>query len=232
MAASSRRKSTTNRMNQSIRPDDPNTPQDESSMTYGDLANAQKLMGGREKFMGAQGLSKMFFGEGSMGRLDETRSGEQKDIMGKLYGGLGGYTAPEYQGLREQMQREGDMAYQGNLQQLAKSQARGNVHGAASSAQMAQIAQGRQQSRDTQEQDLMTKNIDEQRSRLADYAKYTSGLEDSESKKQQFNLMQGAAEKAGFSGTFFGALGMKQAAENQNKMAQIYQQLASKGYWG
>jgi hypothetical protein len=199
--------------------------------------NAMMKLYGRNPFLAAQGTSKMLFADKSLGRLNnlyDTRTGAindpfAKDVQGRLQAGLEGYSAPENQALREQMQREGDMAYQGNLAQLAKAQARGGTRGAASTAQFAQLAQGRQQSRDTQEQDLYAKNIDEKRSRLADYATYTSGLRKEQSDAEKYNLEQVAAEKAGYAGTLFGVMGLKQGKTGLKGLLDYYKSIRGKG---
>lgn len=108
----------------------------------------------------------------------------QTDVLARMKGGLEGYTSPEYQAQREQMQRGLSSNLQTSLSQLAKSQARGKVYGAAATAQAGNMARAAQQTKDTLEQDLMVKNIDEKQRRLFDYGQYGRGLTEEEYGRQ------------------------------------------------
>lgn len=106
-----------------------------------------------------------------------TRSGEQGDIMSRMKGGLEGYSSAENQAQREVMQRGLNSNLATSMGQLAKSQARGKVYGAAAGAQSQNALRADTENRNQLEQDLMVKNIDEKQQRLRDYGQYTSGLE-------------------------------------------------------
>jgi hypothetical protein len=114
------------------------------------------------------------------------RSGEESEALAKMQAGLGGYTSPEYQASREQMMRGQQSNFRTSQGQLAKAQARGKVYGAAGAAQQANLAASSQQSKDNLEQDLMVKNIDEQRSRLAEYGNYGASTKQAEFGRQGF----------------------------------------------
>lgn len=167
-----------------------------------------------------------------------TRSGDQNQIMAQMKAGLGGYTSPEYQAQREVMQRGLNSNLATNLGQLAKSQARGKVYGAAASAQSANAIRANDENKNQLEQDLYVKNIDEMQNRLKDYGSYTSGLEkdeyarradatkgyndtetglrDEQLEREKINLGQSNAEIAAQIGAYTGA-GATAIAKAQNK---------------
>jgi len=169
------------------------------------------------------------------------RSSEESETLTRMKAGLGGYTSPEYQASREQMMRGQQSNYATSQSQLAKAQARGKVYGAAGAAQQANLTAASQQSKDNLEQDLMVKNIDEQRSRLAEYGRYgadtkqsefgrqsaatqsynalTSGQRAEDLERQKTNLGQANAETASQialqTGAGSTALAQKNTAESQ-----------------
>lgn len=112
------------------------------------------------------------------------RDPEQAGVVAGLKAGLGGYTSPEYQAQREQMQRGVDSNLATSLSQLAKAQARGKVYGAAGVAQQQNQMQAAQNTKDQLEQDLMVKNIDEKQRRQLEYGNYLEGLTSSEYDRQ------------------------------------------------
>lgn len=173
-----------------------------------------------------------------------TRDTAQTDVMGRMQAGLGGYTSPEYQAQREQMQRGLNSNTATAASQLAKAQARGKVYGAAATAQNVNLQTGALNSKNNLEQDLMVKNIDEQQKRLTDYGQYGRGLNqeeydrqasntklygDEESKlrqeeldRQKINLGQSNAELASQIGAYTGA-GATSIAKAQARAAQKIQ---------
>lgn len=108
------------------------------------------------------------------------RASEQTDVMGRMQAGLGGYTSPEYQAQREQMQRGLNSNMATSSSALARSQARGKVYGAAASAQQGNLIRGAQDTKDNLEQDLMIKNIDEMDRRNLQYGEYGRQLNQEE----------------------------------------------------
>lgn len=108
------------------------------------------------------------------------RASEQTDVMNRMQAGLGGYTSPEYQAQREQMQRGLNSNMATSSSALARSQARGKVYGAAASAQQGNLIRGAQDTKDNLEQDLMIKNIDEMDRRNLQYGEYGRQLNQEE----------------------------------------------------
>jgi hypothetical protein len=115
-------------------------------------------------------------------------SAEQQDVMARMKAGLGGYTSPEYQAQREQMQRGLNSNLATGQSNLARTQARAKVYGAAAGAQQQNLARSTQATKDNMEQDLYVKNIDEMRSRLGEYGKYGSDV-----RGQNFEMQSGLA---------------------------------------
>ena len=109
-----------------------------------------------------------------------TRGAEQNTALANMKAGLGGYTSPEYQAQREQQMRGIQSNYATSASQLAKSQARGKVYGAAGAAQQANLQRSTQNSKDQLEQDLYVKNIDEMDRRNTQYGEYGRGLDSEE----------------------------------------------------
>lgn len=211
-------------------------------------------------------LADKFYSTGSLGTLDTNVPGADKTLGGysdlmskyanpsadqqmaieKMKAGLGGYTSQEYQASREQMQRGLNSNLQTNLSNLAKSQARGKVYGAAATAQQQNqmIAAGNQ--KDQLEQDLMVKNIDEQRSRLSEFGNYSgqvqaqnyqmqSGLQNDYTKAQsdinaqqmereKINMANRQAEIAGQIGAYTGSGALALSEEQNRAMNRINQQ--------
>lgn len=133
---------------------------------------------------------------GALGRVSTEASAEQQQAMQRMQASLGGYTSPEYQASREQMQRGLNSNLQTSLAQLAKGQARGKVYGAAATAQQSNQIRGAEDIKNNLEQDLMVKNIDEQRSRLSEYSGQANTLYGQNMAAQQTNLGQEQAERA------------------------------------
>lgn len=163
-----------------------------------------------------------------------------------MQAGLGGYTSPEYQAQREQMRRGIDSNTNTSLAQLAKNQARGKVYGAAATAQVGNLANQAQQSKDRLEQDLMIKNIDEMRSRNESFGKFgadsnqaafgrqneatqnynkaTMDLGQSTLDREKINLGQSNAELASQIGLYTGAGSTAMQKAQQKAMNSIQKQ--------
>ncbi len=208
-------------------------------------------------------LSERFFPDGVLGRVDETRSGEMQnilnqyqamqrqafdnprsadvtDLLSRYKSSLAGYSAPELQAQRESAARGIDTSYKTGLRQLALSQARSGVRGAAATAQANNLNRERMGQQQQLEQDLFVKNADEMQKRLGQYGdvlrstegdefnrrqstlgQYTTaltGARNDELGRRQFNLSQIAKENAGKAGLFFGAnqLGLANKAQEEN----------------
>lgn len=227
-------------------------------------ANKKALEGlyGAEGVAAGNALNNKFLQPGALGRVDTNLAGAseqlerlrglhdstardpmQSDVLNRMKGGLEGYTSEENQAQREQMERGLNSGYATSAGQLAKAQARGKVYGAAGAAQQQNLIRSTQDSRDTLQQDLMVKNIDEKNRRLTEYGNYgrglndeefnrragatklygetESGLRDEELGRQKLNLGQANAETAAQIGAFTGAGATAIAKKNQKRQNQI-----------
>jgi hypothetical protein len=77
-----------------------------------------------------------------------------------------GYSANQFQGLRDQQNRGLQSAYATSASQLAKAQARGKVYGAAGAAQQNNLIRNTEDQRFQNEQDLLVKGADYQQNAL------------------------------------------------------------------
>jgi hypothetical protein len=223
------------------------------------------------KLYGAEGVNagnaliNKFAQEGSLGRVSTSVPGAEeiglrnKNLIGAagmsdaekkslatMEAGLGGYTSPEYQAQREQMQRGINSNTATSMAQLARGQARGKVYGAAATAQSGNLIRGAQNQKDNLEQDLMIKNIDEMRSRNESFGKFgaetnqaafnrlgdatnisndsTLSLGDKTLEREKINLGQANAEKASQVGLYTGASSTALQKAQQKMMANIQKQ--------
>lgn len=164
----------------------------------------------------------------------------QADVLARMQAGLGGYTSPEYQAQREEMQRGLNSDLATGMSQLAKAQSRGKVYGAAGAAQQNNLQMSADNNKNELEQNLMVKNIDESQKRLGDYGNYEQGLQTGnlknaeeantdagnleanlrgeQVKTQDYNIKQDEAANAARFNTLTGAGGMANQIE-QNKAA-------------
>ena len=171
------------------------------------------------------------------------RKPEQETALANMKAGLGGYTSPEYQAQREQMQRGLNSNMATGAAQLARSQARGKVYGAAASAQSGNLIRGAQNQKDELEQDLMIRNIDEMDRRNLQYGEYGRGLDTEEFDRraaatkaygdesaaqrvetldrEKINLGQSNAELAAQIGAYTGAGATNLAQQNTEEAARI-----------
>lgn len=104
-------------------------------------------------------------------------SAQQQQVLARMQGGLGGYTSPEMQAMREQNLAAQNSNLQTGLGQLARAQARGKVYGGAATAQQANMLSASDAAKNNLEQQLMIKNADEQQRRLAAYGGYAGQLQ-------------------------------------------------------
>lgn len=210
----------------------------------------------------ANELVKQFFPEGSLGRVSSgvdangNRIGETQDVLdrfasfrgtggpvadtvARLKAGLEGYTADENTAMREAADRQSKSAYETNISQLAKTQARSGVRGASANAQMANIAAARQKQVDENAQNLMIKNADEKQKRLESYAGYErqanidyanalQGQRTDELNRSMINLDKVAAERGGQTGTFFQGVGLGLTRDQQDRDEELAKQYIAK----
>jgi hypothetical protein len=219
--------------------------------------NAAASLYGAEGVNAGNALINKFLQPGSLGRVSTDVGGEnslkrysdlygsvqgrdpvQTEVLQRMQAGLGGYTSPEYQAQREQMQRGVNSNYLTSAGQLMRAQSRGKVYGAASTAQLSNLQRSTQNQKDQMEQDLYIKNIDEMDRRNMEYGKYGRALNDEEYgrraeatrlygdegrklreetlDREKINLGQSNAELAAQIGAFTGA-GAQSIAKQQNK---------------
>ena len=154
---------------------------------------------------GASGLVDRFFAPGSMGRVDESRSGEITGILDQLsavrdtYGIPGknrsaelsanlsslksqaeGYTSEEYQGLREQQRRGTESAYNTQNAAANRSIVRNRLTGSQAALMKDKAQRDRAEAQARNEQDLMIRGADEKYRRTGEYGSTLRGVEDTE----------------------------------------------------
>lgn len=156
---------------------------------------------------------------------------------------LQGYSAPEFTAMREAASRGINSQYETGMYNLAKTQARSGVRGAASSAQNLNLDRARMGEQTDLETNLFVKGADAKRDALTSYNNLISGVEGTEYNRsrdaqsayadqlaktrtdelgrQEFNLGQVGAEKAGNYGAYFGSLGFGESKQAQD-FAQKY----------
>lgn len=180
-----------------------NTPEAQSSQAIADLVGRHGA--------GASGLVDKFYAEGSMGRVDESRSGEVTGILDQLsairdtYGIPGknrsaelsanlnslksqseGYTSPEYQAMREQQRRGTESAYNTQNAAANRSISRNRLTGSQAALMKDKAQRDKAEAQGRNEQDLMIRSADEKYRRTGEYGNTLRGVEDTE-----FNRMRG-----------------------------------------
>lgn len=174
-----------------------------------DAGAVKKLLGPDAR--GAKVLSDRFFQDGSLGRVEENRTGEvqdvldkskaleelyrtqprsaeQQDIVARRKAGLEGYTSEELQGQREAANRESYDAYKGRLGELTSRQASSGFSGPAQAGAQAFLERDLARGLARSEQDLFIKNADERQKRLGEYGDVVSGLESEEYNRRRGTL--------------------------------------------
>jgi len=113
---------------------------------------------------------------------EQARAGVQytdleRQALAELEAGLGGYTAPEVQAMREAANQEIQRNYQTALAGLARANARGGVRGAASAAGAQDLAIGAGQTKGNLERDLLIRNADVVQQRRLDFGNLVNATE-------------------------------------------------------
>lgn len=181
-----------------------------------------------------------FYGPGG-----QKRSADTQDYVARLKASLEGYTAPELQAQRESMNREINSQYKGAEASLGRNIARSGIRGGVAGALYEDIANKSAHQKAQNEQDIYIKNADEKQKRLTTYGGELSGIEGTEygrmmdtnkyaqdsianaradeEKRTEYNLGQGAAEKAGYLATLYGGLGygLQKKGMKQNKKISL-----------
>ncbi len=194
------------------------------------LNQDQKTSVGIQEVLGpgtvaATDLANRFFGEGSLGRVNEIRPDAVQEYLDRYRSSLEGYTAPEMQAQREQAQRGIDTQYQTGLSQLAKQQARSGVRGAAAGAAARNMDRARMGEQQNLEQGLFVRNADERQRRLGEYATRLEGARTDELNRRQINLDQIAGERAGNLSTYFNTIGLAQQRQGADRDYQLNRQM-------
>lgn len=132
-----------------------------------------------------------------------TRSADMAGVLGRMQGGLDGYTQQQMQQMRESQGREMRAQMQGDLEAAQAAQGRSRVLGAAGMAQQDAIRRAGANTAMQLEQDLQIKSADEAQKRLGEYGQFLGGLEESEfgrraSADQAFAAGIGSAENDEF----------------------------------
>ena len=113
------------------------------------------------------------------------RSADIQDILGRMKGGLDGYTAAENNALREAMNRNIDSDTLTQVNRIRDSNARNLVFGGAAAAREDNARRAADRQKAVNEQDLFIKNVDEKYRRLGDYAGMTTDAEKNEYERAQ-----------------------------------------------
>ena len=121
-------------------------------------------------------------------------TGDERKSLDYLESGLGGYTSPEVQAMRESAKREMKREYQTMLEQARVNQIQSGVRGAAAGAQFQDLATSRIQAGKDLEQDLLIKNADAVQQRKQAFADAVRKTEDARfGRKTASEGMYGAA---------------------------------------
>lgn len=233
---------------------------------YDPNQSALEKLYGKKGNEGGNALINKFAQEGSFGRFntglqgaqeeqDRTQglvdkyanpSAAQQEALQKMQAGLGGYTSPEMQGMREQNEAAQNSNFATASGQLAKAQARGRVYGAAAQAGAANLNTANINSKNDQAQKLMIANADEQQKRLGAYGQYGNQVQAQQFAAQntlnqaqndlgksqrgesldreKLNMGQSLAEKTAQIGLYTGAAGTAVQQASQAKGDEMQQQ--------
>ena len=127
------------------------------------------------------------YGEGSLGRLDSKLTGRMREQASQ------GFTAPQYQALRERSVRDFNNRYSTGLRDLRQSTASSGAQGGVNFARRLALEKQRSDSAANAMQDLMVKDIDFRNQSTRDFFQ-----------TQQYDQGQDAKEKAGRQAYEFG----------------------------
>lgn len=156
------------------------------------------------------------------------RSADVTATVDAARAGLGGYSAAEQQGMKEQALAGANQAQATNMRELAKMRARSG--GRMGGGQERIMARDNAAIRSNVSRDISVKNADEKQKRLGEFGGLVRGVEGEEYNKMQdsnktysdllaktradelergkFNIEQVGAEKAGQFGSYFGGLNL------------------------
>lgn len=171
------------------------------------------------------------------------RSADMQSIMSRMQNGLGGYTSPEYQAMREQMARNTNQNFMTGRAQLARGQANNRLGSTQRTAQLMELSRNFGKDRAQQEQDLMVKSADESARRQAEYQNLLRGVEADEFgrvntargaygttlsgdqnlrfEKDKVNLDQESKDKAGQLELILGLMQQFEGRRNQRRQTSL-----------
>lgn len=173
----------------------------------------EDLAKGRER--GAQ-----VFGDNSLGRINEERSADVKNLIERRKANLEGYTPEEMNAMRDKGNIAANRAQQGGLREAIIANARSGVKGATATAGQKKIIQEVARKKAENERDVFLGNVAEKRSALGAAEQTIGAAETLDAQRQQYNIGQKNKELYGRVATElgYGSLG---AGERASVMQQI-----------
>jgi hypothetical protein len=184
-------------------------PELENISKRADVSRAHREL---DIFRGQQRGQEMF-GEGSLGRIEQTRSGDISDILAQRKSqSQEGFGAAEFQAAREQRLEGLGRAEQAQLRQLRGLQGAQGIRGGLAAGQTMGLMQKQAQERQSAERDLFLREADLKRQALGEYEQSLRGTEADELMRQQYNFENKRRELMGQLTAMYGeaALGVSE----------------------
>lgn len=144
------------------------------------------------------------FSEGSLGRVNETRSRDIADILGRRKSEADGFTQEEQNAYRDKYLGSANQALEGNLRANRVAMANQGIRGGAATAQEAYLRQQANKANVANESEMYLANIAQKRTGLSAYEQALRDTEADELTKQQYNQSQANLEKGGRLATEYG----------------------------
>lgn len=186
----------------------------ESSLKKESVAPTQEVTGNLsidQSISGAKPFAESLFGEGKLGRVSETRSGDVADLIARRKANLEGLSSTENQAAQDQLFNNVNRDTQTSLRQLRGIQGASGMRGDAAVSQQVGVLGAGQNIKKDLERDLLLKNIEMKRAALGDFEASVGNAEMNERDAKTFNLGQIDKEKSGLVTTQFGLAGLAQA---------------------
>lgn len=164
-------------------------------------------------------MAEQDFGEGKLGRVDATRSGEVAGLIDQRRA----YTDPNaqiYRSQKDQYNRNTGRNRALAMRTLLGSQAQGGAVGGTASSQKQQLLRNLGRDRMAGDQDFLIKQMAQQQGALGDLEKTIGAARSDELGRQQYNLQQGMREALGRSAGGFG-VGSLLSTERGGEQARI-----------
>jgi hypothetical protein len=173
-----------------------------------------------------QEFGKELLPAGSLGRVDETRSGDISDVIARRRALLGGLTGEESQAARDIATQNIGRETQGRSRQLAALQGRAGIRGGLAGAQQAGVLESGAEQRANFERQLLLENRGAQERALGAFEQSVGSAEANELGRQQFNLSQSARERQAQLST---ALGIAQLGTAERSALRSKEAIAATG---